>query len=137
MATYFDKIMYLYPNIQGVLYWHTQSTFHNITGKNDMAYDGVPWPNAYDGLIWSNTDILKPTQEELDALDNASVDAQLSIRKEKARKISRDTKAKSDLALMALYDASVKSGSGLTLTQYLDQLETIDGAAVVSNDDIL
>lgn len=55
MNTYFDKILYLYPNIQGVSYWHTQ-------------YDGTPWNDPYDGIVWENKEIEKPSKEQLDTV---------------------------------------------------------------------
>lgn len=52
---YLEKVLKLYPNIQGVMYWHTQQ-------------DGTPWKDTYDGLIWENTEIPKPTKKQLDAV---------------------------------------------------------------------
>jgi hypothetical protein len=48
----FEIITFKYPGIQQVSYWGTQ-------------YDGTPWNDPYDGLIWENKDIPKPTKEEL------------------------------------------------------------------------
>ncbi len=48
----FDIIISKYPDIQGVSYWQTQ-------------FDGTPWKDPYDGLVWENKDIPKPTKEEL------------------------------------------------------------------------
>lgn len=50
---YFDIVLLKYPGIQRVMYWQAQQ-------------DGTPWNDPYDGLLWENTDIPKPTKEELD-----------------------------------------------------------------------
>lgn len=55
MINYFDKILKLYPGIQGVAYWHTQQ-------------DGTPWEDPYDGIVWENAEIKKPTKKQLDAV---------------------------------------------------------------------
>lgn len=112
MITYFDKILYLYPNIQGVSYWSTQ-------------YNGEPWENAYDGIVWENKDIPKPSQLELDALDDAVVEAELAARAETARKTARDEAAKSDLTILAGYDSYKLTHANATLSQYLDYLESL------------
>lgn len=49
---YIDIITLKYPEIQHVSYWGTQ-------------FDGTPWEDPYDGLKWENTEIPKPTKEEL------------------------------------------------------------------------
>lgn len=41
-----------YPGIQRVSYWQTK-------------FDGTPWDDPYEGLVWENTEIPKPTKEEL------------------------------------------------------------------------
>lgn len=48
-----DIITLKYPGIQGISHWQTQ-------------YDGTPWDDSYEGLVWENTQIAKPTKEELD-----------------------------------------------------------------------
>lgn len=53
--TYLDRVLYLYPGIQGVTFWQTQP-------------DGTPWNDAYDGIVWENTEIKKPTKRQLDAI---------------------------------------------------------------------
>jgi hypothetical protein len=80
MTTYFDKVLYLFPGIQGISYWQTQ-------------YDGTPWADPYDGLVWENQDIRKPSKETLDALNENVIIATLQKREEAARKaqISKDT----------------------------------------------
>lgn len=80
MANYFDKIKYLYPDIQGVSYWGTQ-------------YDGKEWNDPYDGIVWENKEIAKPSKKILDSLNENVVIAELQKREEAAVKaqISRDT----------------------------------------------
>jgi len=47
-----DIILAKYPGIQHVVYWHTRQ-------------DGSNWEHPYDGLIWENTEIPKPSKEEI------------------------------------------------------------------------
>lgn len=47
-----DIILAKYPGIQHIVYWHTQQ-------------DGSNWEHPYDGLIWENTEIPKPSKEEI------------------------------------------------------------------------
>ena len=111
MANYFDKVRYLYPGIQRISYWHSQ-------------YDGTPWENPYDGLVWENGDIAKPTQSQLDNLDDAIVEAEMIRRDEVVRKEQRDMTAKKDLTIMSNYKALSDSGNKISLTEYLDSVET-------------
>jgi hypothetical protein len=55
MINILDVILFKYPGIQQVSYWNTQ-------------YDGTEWNSPIDGLIWENTTVPKPTQQELDDL---------------------------------------------------------------------
>jgi len=112
MANYYEKIQYLYPGIQRVVYWQTQ-------------YDGTPWDNLYDGIVWENEEIEKPSQEQLDNLDDALVEQELSNRHETERKAQRDTKAKVDLGLVAQYRTAKSSDANLTFSQFLDSLEEL------------
>ena len=52
MPTIIDVILAKYPGIQHVVYWHTQ-------------HDGSAWEHPYEGLIWENTEIPKPSKEEI------------------------------------------------------------------------
>lgn len=110
MVTYLDKVLYLHPNIEGVMYWHTQ-------------YDGTHWADAYEGLVWENTEIAKPIKAELDALDDSVVAAELARRAEVKRKAVRDDQAKSNLTILAGYDTYKASNAIATLSDYLDYLE--------------
>lgn len=73
MANYFDRILYLYPGIHGVAYWQTQM-------------DGTSWTNPYDGIVWENIEIEKPTQATLDKLDDTTVTNELIRRYELVKK---------------------------------------------------
>ena len=111
-VTYLDKIKYLYPGIQNVVYWQTQ-------------YDGKPWADLYDGIDWQNTQIKKPDKATLDAVDTNVVGTAMASNTEIARKAQRDLNAKSDLALVAEFTNARQSNAQLTLTAYLDSLEAI------------
>lgn len=52
-----ETILLKYPNIEGVQYWNAQ-------------YDGTLWSDPYEGLIWNNTEIPKPSKEELNQWEN-------------------------------------------------------------------
>lgn len=104
--------MYLYPNIQGVSFWQTQ-------------YSGEPWENSYDGIVWENQEIPKPTQAELDALDDTVVEAELMARAEIERKQIRDDAAKNNITVLAGFDVYKQSNVNATLSEYLDYLETL------------
>ncbi len=112
MANYLERVLYLYPNINRVVYWSTQ-------------YDGTPWENPYDGLFWENTDIKKPSQKTLDKLDAKLVDAATAARAEKARKAWRDEEGRKNLALIAGFREYIKVNPDVTFSEYLDYLETI------------
>jgi hypothetical protein len=112
MVTYLDKVLYLYPDIQGVMYWHTQ-------------YDGTPWNDPYDGLVWENKEIEKPTQAELDALDDETVENELNNRKEVARKNARNARYENDLTVKSNYDIYKQDNPSATFADYLDYLETL------------
>lgn len=112
MANYYDKIQYLYPDIQRVAYWFTQ-------------YDGTPWDDCYDGIVWENTDIAKPTKAELDALDDATVDAELAARTEQKRKTARDAKYQNDVYMIAKYEDYKLTQANATFSDYLDYLENL------------
>lgn len=47
-----DIITLKFPEIQHVMYWNTKQ-------------DGTPWEDPYEGLIWENKEIPKPTKKEL------------------------------------------------------------------------
>lgn len=52
MMNIFDILILKYPGIQGITYKHTMD-------------DGSVWHDPYDGLIWENKDIPKPTKKNI------------------------------------------------------------------------
>jgi hypothetical protein len=113
MIDYLDRILYLYPEIQGVSYWHTQ-------------YTGEAWDDLYDGIVWENTEIPKPSKEQLEALDAIVVESEKAKRAEIARKVKRNTDYAKDLSLIANYANWGFNNPGKTFSEYLDYLETIN-----------
>ncbi len=112
MITYLDKILYLYPNIQRVSYWYTQ-------------YDGTPWDDNYDGIVWENIEIEKPSKATLDALDDAIVESELNARNEMMRKTSRNEKYADDLYMKARWQDYKLNTPNATFSDYLDYLESL------------
>lgn len=112
MVTYLDKVLYLHPNIERVVYWHEKC-------------EQAPYDDAYDRLLWENTEIPKPTKEELDALDDALVTSEQELQIEIARKKARDEKYKADLNMVANYSAykNASPQNLMTFSEYLDWLE--------------
>ncbi len=114
MSTYLDKAMVLHPGIQHVMYWGSQ-------------YDGTPWADPYDGLVWNNKEIPKPTKSELDAVTDPMVTAS----KEVDRKKERDKIEKDNLSLVASYNIEKKANPNLAFSDFLDELEntkpTVEG----------
>lgn len=123
--TYLDKILYLYPEAQGVMYWYTH---HNCCFNEDGTpknCDMQSWENPYEGLSFENQNFEIPTQQTLDALDEDAVAYVLSVREDAIRKTSRDDKARSDLSILSGLNTERKTRPNLTLTQYLDELENM------------
>lgn len=110
-VTYFDKVLYLYPNIQRVMFWQQDP----VTNQ--------PFENPYDGLQWENTEIPKLSQEALDRLDDDIVEQTLATRSETLRKQARNDKYKDDLAMKALFFQQQTSNPSLTWGEFLDILE--------------
>jgi hypothetical protein len=110
MVTYLDKIRHLYPNIQQVMYWHAQQ-------------DGKPWEDPYEGIIWENTSIPKPSKEDLDAIPASEVENAVEVRKEIERKTLRDSKYSSDLTIKTAYLTYKAHFPNITLSTYLDLME--------------
>lgn len=53
MSKVIKAIKLIYPNIKGgFIYWET---------KKDLT----PWANPIDGLVWENTDFIKPTWDQI------------------------------------------------------------------------
>lgn len=112
MINYLDKVLYLYPDIQRVSFWETQ-------------YDCTPWNDPYDGLVWENTDIEKPSKETLDALDDAVVSAELDLRKETARKAARDAFYQDDIYMKLKFNDYLQVHANATFSQFLDSVEAM------------
>jgi hypothetical protein len=115
--TYLDKVLHLYPDIQGVMYWHSDPE------------TGEPWTSdkeAYEkGLIWNNAEIERPRRATLDALKDEDVIAAAAARSEQARKASRDASARTNPAVLAGLYLARQTHSDISLSAYLDQLETL------------
>jgi hypothetical protein len=109
---YLDKVLYLFPDLQNVVYWH------------DICEE-APSEDAYERLIWNNNDIPKPSKDDLDALDENAITTELNARNEEARKIARNAKYSKDLAVLAGYDAWKMYNSDKNINDYLDHLETL------------
>jgi hypothetical protein len=61
MITLLDKVLFLHPGIQGVVYWND---------PNPLA----PSADPYERLLWDNKDIPKPTKAALDAITDLEVE---------------------------------------------------------------
>lgn len=109
MVSYLDKILYIYPNIQGVVYWYEQ-------------YDGTPWPDPYDGIVWNNETIAKPSKKELDALDDDKVQEVLLYRENQRNLTQQVQDAKADPSVLAAYYVYKQSNPSATLTNFISYL---------------
>lgn len=119
MITYFDKVLYLYPKIQGVMYWQSCPGHLSSTGK---AHE---WEDLYSGLVWDNPEIPKPSKEELDALDDQIVATELARRDEEDRKAHRDEQYKNDPTIKAALYIERKDNPTISLSKMLDKLEAL------------
>ncbi len=108
--TYLDKILYLYPDAQGVMYWHTQQ-------------DGTPWENPFEGLVFENPNFPVPTKEDLDSLEDEVVADELRRREEVRTKTERDRKYAQDLSVVASFRLQKETSKDLTFSEHLDALE--------------
>lgn len=108
MITYLDRALVMYPGIQHVVYWYTQQ-------------DMTPWENPYDGLVWNNTEIPKPTQAMLDTI----TDEQVLEQKQENRIIARDQMFKQDLNIVANFMSHLQNHPGTSFSEYLDYLEQV------------
>lgn len=52
MMSIFDTLILKYPGVEGITYHHTKE-------------DGSAWSDPYEGLVWENKDIAKPTKKNL------------------------------------------------------------------------
>ena len=77
-----DKVLYLYPGIQHVQYWYTKQ-------------DGSNWEDPYDGLVWNNIDIPKPTRQDLMAVSKNKI-MPLGVRERFQEDLKRSYESKRD-----------------------------------------
>ncbi len=111
MITYLDRVLVLYPTIQHIMYWNTQK-------------DGTPWLDPYDGLIWENIEITKPTKEELDLV----TDQQVLDYQEALRIQARDLLAKKSLSVISNFNIYKQTNPDATFSEYLDILEELQNS---------
>ena len=104
MISYLDKIRFLHPTIQRVMQVHRD---------NDGNYLG------YDGVVWENEEILKPTKEELDAIPDEQVVAFLK----KEEKDNRIKALFSDDSNVAVYLMMKAQDPTLTKTKFLNMID--------------
>jgi|ERR1019366_461272 hypothetical protein len=112
MATYFDKVLYLFPNASGFSFWHSK-------------LDGSPYANPYKGLVFDNPNFTPPTQATLDALSGPTVDAEMSRRAAMTAKANRDAQYLNDLTMIANFQAAQIVTPSLTFSAYLDTLQAL------------
>lgn len=110
-VSYFDKIMYLYPGIQGIMQWYTNQ-------------NGDPLPNPYMGIEWSNTIINKPSQEALDALDDITVQTELNRRLSETVKAAFLDTLLTDLTQKAAYLNYKAANPSTTPSSYYDYINS-------------
>ncbi len=123
MITYLDKILYLHPEAQGVMYWDTH---HNCCFNEDGSpknCDMQPWDDPYEGLVLDNPNFSVPKRKVLDALDENVVLEELYRRKSVEEKRTRDIAAASDLSLVSAFEAAKSTDLDLTFSEHMDKLE--------------
>jgi hypothetical protein len=103
MITYIDKILYLYPGIQRVSYFHTQS-------------DGTPWQDPYDGIVWENESIPKPTKEALDQVTDYEVQTDKYSKDREALEKQYDA----DIVIKSSYLMYKSRYPEITFSRYID-----------------
>lgn len=109
MITYFDKILYLYPDIQRVSYWHTK-------------YDGSEWDDPYEGIVWENIEISKPSKETLDDLDENTVASELKNREEKEKFNQEVNRVKEDVIGKAAFFVFKQSSPSATVEDFVNYI---------------
>lgn len=113
MPTYLDRALVLYPGIQGISYRST-------------TQEGVPLQDPYDGLVWNNLVIPKPSKLTLDLVTNLQVIAAQEI----ARKVIRNAEARKNLAMVAVYVQYFNTlpYPGILFNDYLDYIEQVQNS---------
>ncbi len=109
MITYLDKILYLYPTIQRVMLWETR-------------YDGTPFEDPYDGIVWENTEIDKPSKEILDAIPEALV---IAAKKEKQLDALCES-LKSDFTTKMMYKEALKTNVDLSFKDFVKSIQDME-----------
>jgi len=106
MITYLDKIRFLHPGIQHVMQWHTDEEGNKL---------------GYEGIIWENTEIEKPTKEVLDAISDSAVEAWLEA--ERKANLLHEMFRKPEVAAIYMYMKSIEPT--LTKEKFIDRLEAM------------
>lgn len=112
-VSYIDKVLYLYPGIQGVMFWHGDP----VTGS--------PFSNAYDGLQWNNTSIMQPTQATLDAIPDATVEAAQAATAAAATQSALVAQYSSDLGIKQAYITYQSANPTATISDYITYLNNL------------
>lgn len=107
MVTYLDKIQYLHPGIERVMQWQS---------------DNEGNPLGYEGIIWENTEIPKPTKEELDNIDDEIVELFL----EEQRRENIVKSVENDLQMKALYALAKQNNPGLKFKDYVLSIKDME-----------
>ena len=117
MITTLDKILYLVPQAK-VVVWQTD---------NPEDYHGENTPVLLDGFLvdWKSEEVC-PTQEQLDSIDLRVLADTVTARDESQRKAARDEAAKGNFGVLAGLLTARVANPDLTLTNYLDQLESLE-----------
>ena len=89
--TYLDKVQYLHPGIQHVMYWHD---------KNPEA----DFDDPYDRLLWENKDFPKPSKEELDSISDELILTKIDTDTKEQAQVEAQVKLDMDLILSNLVD---------------------------------
>jgi hypothetical protein len=109
MVTYLEKIQYLYPGIQKVMQW-------------DANFDGTPFNDPYDGVVWENTEYDKPSKEVLDAIPDEDI---IASQKEKELNALCDS-LKNDTMAKMMYMMEKKSNADLTFKDYIKSIQDME-----------
>lgn len=114
MITLLDRALYLYPDLQQVVYWNE---------KNSAA----PFDDPYDRLIWNNTAIPKPSLAALNAVTEQQIIDAKAIKQEadlRAQVIAKLSGADGidRLILKGMYKDLKTRGIVTTVASFIDYL---------------
>lgn len=107
MVTYLDKIRYLHPGIVQVMQWHTDNE------GNELGYEGI---------VWENAAIIKPTKEELDDIPDYLVEEFLL--EEQRNDLVKSVE--NDLQMKALYALAKQNNPGLKFKDYVLSIKDME-----------